>query len=125
MSNNPSEPEKDLHVGSNSLSSTAAQGNIYSLQTLFGIAVLGALLVSIWAFGGFTSNMQTRLLSAPRGFEFRLYSTMSLLFEGKMIALIAIAFGAGIVMFLRKPNEPGKPSRPDLFIRRQFWMIIL
>ncbi|HET9279800.1 MAG TPA: hypothetical protein VFN95_16505, partial [Flavitalea sp.] len=123
MSNNPSEPEKDLHVGGNSLSPTPA--NVYSLNTLLGIGLLGALLTSIWIFGGFTSNMQTRLLSSPKGFDFRLYSTMSLLFEGKMIALIAIAFGAGIVLFFRKPNEPGKPSRADLFIRRQFWMIIL
>ena len=125
MSNNPSEPEKDLHVGGSSLSPNAAPANVFSLNTLLGIGLFGALLISIWVFGGFTPNMQTRLLSSPKGFEFRLYSTISLLFEGKMIALIAIAFGAGIVLFLRKHNEPGKPSRADLFIRRQFWMIIL
>ena len=125
MSNNPSEPEKDLQVDDSSLSPNTTQANIYSLNTLLGAGVLGALLISIWVFGGFTSNMQTGLLSSPKGFNFRLYSTMSLLFEGKMTALIAIAFGAGIVLFFRKSNEPGKPSRADLFIRRQIWMIIL
>ena len=123
MSNNPSEPEKNLYAGNPP--PVAPQENVSALTTLLGIGLLGALLISIWVFGGFTPNMQTKLLSSPKGFDFRLYSTMSLLFEGKMIALISIAFGAGMVLFLKKPNDAGKPSRADLFIRRQFWLLVL
>lgn len=106
--------------------STAIKPNqgIYTLNVLLGIGVLGALIISIWVFGGFTANKQTQLLSSPRGFNFRLFSTTSLLFEGKMIALIAIAFGAGIIYFMQKPAA-GKISRADLFIRRQLWLIVL
>ena len=125
MSTNPSENDKELHASGNFHSPNESQTTVYSLNTLLGIGVLGALVISIWVFGGFTSNMQTQLLSSPKGFGFRLFSTVSLIFEGKMNAMIAIAFGAGMVLFLRKPNVPGKPGRADLFIRRQFWMIIL
>ena len=120
---NPSENDKELHAP-NLHSPNESQTTVYSLTTLLGIGVLGALVVSVWIFGGFTSNMQTHLLSSSKGFGFRLFSTISLLFEGKMTAMIAIAFGAGMVLFLQKPNEPGKPARADLFIRRQFWMIV-
>ncbi|MGZ5134204.1 MAG: hypothetical protein ACXWCG_03605, partial [Flavitalea sp.] len=129
MTHNLSEPdngERDSHVQSNdALLQAPDRSPAYSLNVLLGIGVLGALLISIWVFGGFTANRQTQLLSSPRGFDFRLFSTTSLLFQGKMIALIAIAFGAGMILFLRKPNVPGRPTRADLYIRRQFWLIVL
>ncbi len=96
---------------------------IYSLDVLRGIAVLGALLVSIWAFGGFSRNIQTNILLHPSGGNYRLFATISLLFFGKMRALIAIVFGAGMVLFLTKPNAINKLSVPDLFMRRQLWLI--
>ena len=129
MTHNLSEPdngERDPFVQSSAaLLQPPERSAAYSLNVLLGIGVLGALLISIWVFGGFTPNRQTQLLSSPRGFDFRLFSTMSLLFQGKMIALISIAFGAGMILFLQKPNVPGKPTRADLFIRRQFWLIVL
>src|SRR6187551_3287846 len=77
---------------------------IHSLDVIRGIAVLGALFASIWIFGGFSRNMQTNLLLHPSGGNYRLFATISLLFVGKMRALIAIVFGAGMVIFLTKPN---------------------
>ena len=64
MSNNPSEPEKNLYAGNPP--PVAPQENVSALTTLLGIGLLGALLISIWVFGGFTPNMQTKLLSFPQ-----------------------------------------------------------
>ena len=129
MTHNLSQPdngERDSFVQSNAaFLHPPGRSAAYSLNVLLGIGVLGALLISVWVFGGFTPNRQTQLLSSPKGFDFRLFSTMSLLFQGKMIALISIAFGAGMVLFLKKGDVPGKPMRADLFIRRQFWLIVL
>lgn len=99
--------------------------NAHALNVLIGIGVLGALFTSIWIFGGFSSNEQTKLLTNPRGYNFRLFSGVSIALEGKMVAMIALAFGAGIVAFLKSPKRTEKPSRIDLYIRRQIWLIVL
>jgi len=97
---------------------------IPSLDVLRGIAVLLGLFVSIWIFGGFSSNQQTGLLLKSNGLGYRLFGTVDLLLEGKMKALIAIVFGAGMVLFIAKDHQQGKVSNADLFIRRQMWIIL-
>lgn len=97
----------------------------YALNVILGFGLLGALLVSIWTFGGFTANRQTELLTTKHGLNFRLFSGISILAQGKMIALVAIAFGAGIVMFFQRKNISGRLSNGDRFVRRQLWLIVL
>ena len=87
---------------------------IQSLDVLRGIAVLFALFISVWFFGGFSQNMQNGLLLSSKGFDYRLFGTVDLLFDGKMRALIALVFGAGMLLFLSKDNQKGKLSTQDL-----------
>src|SRR5688572_11780515 len=74
------------------------------LDTLRGLALLGALFVSIWAFGGFSTTQQNELLVQSKGGNYRLWGAVELLFAGKMRALICIVFGAGMVIFLSPKN---------------------
>jgi uncharacterized protein len=97
---------------------------IFSLDVLRGIAILGALMVSIWVFGGFSDQQKNQLLVQSKGTEYRLFGTMELLFTGKMRALIAIVFGAAMVYFLSREAERGKQSLGDIFIKRQIWIIL-
>lgn len=97
---------------------------IASLDVIRGIAILGALFVSIWIFGGFSHNQQTGLLLRSKGINYRLFGAVDLLLEGKMRALIAIVFGAGIILFMSKENLQGQPSNADLFMRRQCWLML-
>jgi uncharacterized protein len=106
------------------LSSHPFSPRIPSLDVLRGIAILGALFVSIWIFGGFSSNQQTGLLLKSKGLNYRLFGAVDLLLEGKMKALIAIVFGAGMILFMSKENQKEKSSTADLFIRRQMWLIL-
>ncbi|HUS02895.1 MAG TPA: DUF418 domain-containing protein [Chitinophagaceae bacterium] len=96
---------------------------ILSLDVLRGIAVLAALMVSIWVFGGFSSQQQKQLLLQSHGWNHRLYVAVELLFNGKMRAIIAIVFGASMLLFLHK-DRTGKEPASDLFINRQLWLII-
>lgn len=96
---------------------------LFSLDVIRGIAVLGILLISIWEFGGFSSNEQNRLRLLGKGFDFNLFASALLLFEGKMRALFSLVFGAGIVLYMQKPNQPGLPSTQELYIRRQMWLM--
>lgn len=96
---------------------------IQPLDVLRAVALLGGLLVSIWLFGGFTINKQVQLLLNPHGGNYILYSIIGLLFQGKMLALISLVFGAGMVLYLNQESERSAQVSADLFIRRQMWLL--
>ena len=77
---------------------------LFSIDVLRGIALLGILVISIWEFGGFSTNQQTRLKLLQKGFDYDLYATITILFEGKMRAIFSMVFGAGIILYLSKPH---------------------
>src|SRR4026209_2576224 len=81
---------------------------IASLDVIRGAGILGALFVSIWIFGGFTINQQNGLLLKSKGFDYRLFGTVDLLLTGKMKALVAIAFGAGMILSFQKKVRPAR-----------------
>ncbi len=97
---------------------------IESLDVLRGIAVLGALIVSIWIFGGFSNQQQNQLLLQSKGWNYRLYGAVELLIDGKMRGLIALVFGASMVLYLSKETATGGQPRSDVFIKRQLWLIL-
>ncbi len=80
--------------------------------------MLAALAVSIWVFGGFTLNKQIQLLTHPSGGNYRLFATVSLLLEGKMMALIGLVFGAGMVLYREKQMQTNLPKAHDYIVRR-------
>ena len=96
---------------------------IQPFNILIGIAILGALFINIWAFGGFNTNQQNGLLLQSKGVNYRLWGSMELLLNGKMRAIICLVFGAGMILFLEKSDRGNKISNSDLFIRRQMWLM--
>jgi uncharacterized protein len=98
---------------------------IESLDVLRGIAVLGALLVSIWVFGGFSTQQQNHLLLQSKGGNYRLFGAIDLLFNGKMRAMIALVFGAAIILFFTKQKATYNRPPGDVFINRQFWLLLM
>ncbi len=95
---------------------------LFSIDVLRGIALLGILVISIWEFGGFSTNQQTRLKLLQKGFDYDLYAAITILFEGKMRAIFSMVFGAGIILYLSKPHQPLAYTH-ELYIRRQMWLI--
>ena len=96
---------------------------IFSLDVLRGIALLGILLISIWDFGGLSTNEQTRIRLYEKGADHIVLVGLQFLFEGKMRALFALVFGAGMVLYLNKPNRLTFPATSELYIRRQLWLM--
>ena len=122
MSNNSVDMEQDHAVPTPATSNSITE-RLFSLDVIRGIALLGILIISIWEFGGFSNNEQTRLRLLGKGFDFNLFASALLLFEGKMRALFSLVFGAGIILYMQKPNKPGLPTTQELYIRRQMWLL--
>lgn len=92
------------------------------LDILRGVAILGLLLVSI-RYYGLPQAAVGQLVRGPHGGNYWLLKLTHLLFDNKLRALLSMLFGAGMLLFLAKPKDvPGLPV-PDLFIRRQLWLM--
>ena len=99
------------------------QDRLLSLDVLRGIAIFGILIISIWEFGGFTAAEQNYYRYSTHGGNYKLMTILSILFEGKMRALLALVFGAGIVLFMQKKEHPVAIGTTDAYIRRQMWLM--
>ncbi len=97
---------------------------ILSLNVLRGIALMGILVISIWEFGGFTNATQNFYRTGTHGGNYKLLTTVSMLFEGKMRALLAIVFGAGIVLFMQKKQHAANITAADAYMRKQVWYMV-
>lgn len=97
---------------------------IAAIDILRGIGVLGALFTSIWVFGGFSDQQQNQLLQTSKGWNYRVYGAIQLLFDGKMLPLVAMALGAAMVISLSKEHEAGKQASFDVFIKKHLWLIV-
>src|SRR6185436_20904231 len=81
---------EDIPAPGLSTKSLSISPRIHSLDVLRGIAVLAALFVSIWVFGGFGGEQQKELLLRSKGWNYRVFGAIELLFNGKMRGLIAL-----------------------------------
>lgn len=118
---NNGDPQPDTAISTVPLSGPSFR--IQSLDVLRGVAVLGGLVIGIWLFGGFSFNKQVNLQLHPHGWNYRMYATVILFFEGKMLALISLVFGAGMIIFMAHKNKVNNLPAADIFIRRQMWLI--
>ncbi len=101
-----------------------SHSGIFSLDVLRGLALFGLLFISIREFGGFSFNEQLLFHNGTHGGNYKLMTAISFLFEGKMLSLFALVFGAGILLFLQKKDYPVHITAADAFIRRQLWLLV-
>ncbi len=93
----------------------------YSL--LWGVAILGVLLFNIQDFG-LTKATINQLIVHPHGGNYWLLTIVNALFGTKMVALLTLLFGASIALFFAKAKPTNGFSVVDLYIRRQFWLML-
>lgn len=105
-------------------SETQFSARIATLDLMRGIAVLGILAINIAGFAGPSAGALSPNLPAQGTFADNLaYSFGFLLFEGKMRAIFAVLFGAGIVLFQQRQELAGRDAE-NLQVRRLFWLIV-
>ncbi len=103
---------------------TPENTRIHSLDVFKGIAIIAGLFITILYWGGFSSGMQNALTAFPGGLRYRAFAILSLLLEGKMMGLISLAFGAGIILFFVRPHLGSGLSNNDLYVRRNMWLML-
>lgn len=92
------------------------------LDALRGVALLGILLMNIPGFA-MPNYFSESFKSDPTNINFWLNAFITVSFEGKMRALFGMVFGAGVLLFVTKKEQTGRPVT-GLFYRRMFWLII-
>jgi uncharacterized protein len=92
------------------------------IDALRGVALLGILLMNIpgFAMAPHSSESYRDNLS---DINYWFSAVISVAFEGKMRALFGMIFGAGVMLFVSKKEQTGKPVT-GLFYRRMFWLVL-
>src|SRR2546423_4436456 len=88
------------------------------IDALRGVALLGILLMNIPVFA-MAQYFSESFRSDPTSVNFWLNAVISVFFEGKMRALFGMVFGAGVLLFVTKKEQTGRPVT-WLFYRRVF-----
>jgi uncharacterized protein len=91
------------------------------IDALRGVALLGILLMNIPGFA-MPNYFSEPFRADPSNVNFWVNEVIGVLFEGKMRALFGMIFGAGVLLFVRKKEQTGRPVT-GLFYRRMFWLI--
>ena len=101
-----------------------AKARIRSIDTLRGVALLGILLMNIIAFGQpFASYINPIFDGNLEGLNLTTYVVMDVLVEGSMRAIFSMLFGAGLLLFIAKPDADEGLVK-TLYYRRT-WLLIL
>lgn len=102
----------------------SAKSRIQSIDTLRGVALLGILLMNIIAFANpFAAYLIPTTDSADSGLNLATFMTMDIFVEGSMRAIFSMLFGAGMLIFLKKPEaDPGIVK--NLFYRRTLLLVV-
>src|SRR5271165_3871868 len=78
------------------------------IDALRGVALLGILLMNIPGFA-MPDYFSESFKSDPKSINFWLNAVITVFFEGKMRALFGMVFGAGVLLFVAKKEQTGKP----------------
>ena len=98
---------------------------LVSLDLLRGFAVLGILLINIWAYAlPFPAAMNPHLVGHDQGLEAVVYALVHMTAYTKMMPIFGMLFGAGLILFTRRVEERGGRSGRRWFAR-QWWLLVI
>jgi uncharacterized protein len=97
---------------------------IVPLDLLRGFAVLGILLINVWAYAlPYPASLNPHLVGFNSLADQVIYALVFLLAYTKTMPIFAMLFGAGVALFAQRQESRGThPRRP--FLKRQFWLLI-
>lgn len=109
----------------NGLSPIAANERFVSIDVLRGVAVLGILVMNIYAFAmPLVAYSNPLALGGTEPHNLGTWFFTHILFDQKFLSIFAMLFGAGLVVMSTRAQSRGtKFGR--IFYRRQFWLMLI
>lgn len=99
---------------------------LVALDVARGVAVLGVLLMNIWAFAGPQAFFDYPLAIADRaGSPVLTWAVVHTLFEGSQRTLLSLLFGAGALLVLQRLEARAPAAARGIYYRRTFGLIAL
>ena len=119
MQSMPSGPQASLRTP------VAAGERIESLDLLRGVAVLGILVMNIYAFAmPFPAYTNPFVMGGTEPWNLATWVLTHIFFDQKFMTIFSMLFGAGIVLMMDRARARGASFGP-LFFRRQFWLLVI
>jgi uncharacterized protein len=112
-------------VNGNGFGPITSNERFVSIDVLRGVAVLGILVMNIYAFAmPFTAYNNPLALGGTEPHNLGTWFLTHILFDQKFLSIFAMLFGAGIVVMSTRAESRGtKFGR--IYYRRQFWLLLL
>lgn len=96
-----------------------------SLDLLRGVAVLGILVMNIYAFAmPFPAYFNPFVMGGTEPWNLGIWVFTHVLFDQKFMTIFSMLFGAGIVLAMDRAQAKNVAFAP-LFFRRQFWLVVI
>ncbi|HEX5789398.1 MAG TPA: DUF418 domain-containing protein [Woeseiaceae bacterium] len=102
-----------------------AADRLQGLDVLRGVAVLGILVMNVYAFAlPFAAYMNPLLAGGRDWYDLGTWFATHVLFDQKFMSIFSLLYGAGIVLLMTRAESRGAAFGP-LFFRRQFWLLVI
>jgi uncharacterized protein len=103
---------------------TAAE-RITAIDTLRGVAVLGILVMNIYAFAmPFAAYTNPLIMGGAEWYNLATWFFTHLLFDQKFMTIFSMLFGAGVVLMAGRAEARGG-GFAGIFYRRQVWLLAI
>ncbi|MDH3266754.1 MAG: hypothetical protein OEM25_07300, partial [Gammaproteobacteria bacterium] len=123
-----SEPDPD---SATTVTESAAAGpvqgaeRIASLDVLRGVAILGILVMNIYAFAmPFIAYSNPLAMGGEEARNIGTWFFTHILFDQKFLSIFAMLFGAGMILMTTRAESRGA-HYARIYYRRLFWLLIL
>ncbi len=98
---------------------------IGSLDVLRGVAILGILVMNIYAFAmPFPAYSNPLLMGGTDTLNIGTWFFTHILFDQKFMSIFAMLFGAGIILMTGRAEKKGV-AYGRIFYRRQLWLLVI
>ena len=96
-----------------------------AVDTLRGFALLGILVMNIYAFAmPFAAYSNPLIYGGPTGVNFGTWVVTHLLFDQKFMTLFSMLFGAGLILMYQRAQARGA-RLGGVYYRREFWLLVI
>ncbi len=96
-----------------------------SVDTLRGVAVLGILVMNVYAYAmPFAAYANPLVYGGSTGVHYLTWVVTHLVFDQKFLTLFSMLFGAGLVLMGQRAEARGA-AFAGIYYRRQLWLLVL